>query len=84
MSQMEGLIWHSLVYVPGNDLDGLSGPDQNTRCETPRHPFGEPKPPAGWVELLWYPGGDRTVARCWKTCEDCHIGMASTAERVPA
>lgn len=83
MSQIDGLIWLSLIYVPGNDLDGLAGPDQNTRCETPRHPFGEPKPPARWVELLWYPDGDRTVARCWKTCEDCHVAMADTAEKVP-
>jgi hypothetical protein len=80
-TDLEGLVWMSLVYQPGNDLDGLTGPDQNTRCETPRHKFGEFKPPAEWLELLWYPHGDRTVARAWKTCEACHVAMAEGAER---
>jgi hypothetical protein len=84
MSQLDGLVWQSLVYVHDSALDGLAGPDTNTRCETPRHQFGEAKPPAGWVELLWYPKGDKTVVRCWKTCEDCHVDMAKGAERVPA
>lgn len=81
---MEGLVWHSLVYQPANELDGLTGPDTNTRCESPAHKFGEFKPPAEWIEMLWYPKGDKTVARCWKTCEQCHVGMAQSAERTGA
>ena len=78
-SAMEGLVWHSMAYDPDNDLDGLTGPDANTRCEAPRHGFGTVKPPARWLELLWYPNGNKTVARAWKTCEECHVAMAATA-----
>jgi hypothetical protein len=74
------LTWTSLAYDPQNQLDGIAGPDTNVRCETPRHRFGEVKPQAAWLEILWYPEGDRSVARAWKTCEDCHVRMANTAE----
>lgn len=78
---LEGLVWHSLVYQPDGDLGDFAGPDQNNRCESPRHRFGEFKPPAEWVELLWYPTTSKIVARCWKTCEACHVAMAQVGER---
>lgn len=83
LETLNGVVWHSLVYNSGDDLGGLAGPDTNTRCETPRHKFGEFKPPAEWLELLWYPHGDKTVARAWKTCEACHVAMAQRAEETP-
>lgn len=79
---LEGLVWTSLVYQSTDPVDGLTGPDTNTRCESPRHKFGESKPPAEWVELLWYPTTTQRAARCWKTCEECHVGMAQLAENV--
>lgn len=79
---LEGLVWHSLVYTPHNTLDGLTGQDRNIWCEAPRHTFGDHKPQASWLELMWYPQGDKTVARAWKTCEECHVGMAQLAENV--
>lgn len=83
-AQLEGLIWHSLVYVPYDPVAGFAGPDTNTRCEAPLHRFGDHKPQAGWLEMLWYPNGDKTVARAWKTCEECHVMMSATAEKESA
>jgi hypothetical protein len=78
--QLEGLTWNSFVYQPTHPVDGFTGPDRETRCEAPRHRIGDRRPPAAWLELLWYP--ERlTVARSWKTCDDCHVGMAASAER---
>lgn len=78
---LEGLVWHSLAYDPYDSVAEFAGPDQNTRCEAPRHRFGDYKPMAAWVELLWYPKTTKTVARSWKTCEECHVAMATAAER---
>lgn len=80
---VEGLTWNSFAYLSEDEVDGLTGPDQHTRCESPRHKFGEVKPPAAWVEMLWYPKRGFTAARCWKTCEDCHVAMVRSAEKVP-
>lgn len=77
---IEGLVWLSLVYQSTDPMDGLTGPDANTRCESPRHRFGSARPLAGWIEMLWFPHSDRRVSRCWKTCEDCHVEMAKSAE----
>ena len=81
MTENDMPTWTSLVYKSAAAVDDLTGPDKNTRCESPRHPFGQPKPEAEWVEMLWYPEGDKSVARCWKTCENCHVAMAASAER---
>jgi hypothetical protein len=78
---LEGLVWQSLVYNPHDTVGDLAGPDLHNRCETPRHRFGDSKPLAGWLEMLWYPHGDKTVARAWKTCEECHVLMSATAEK---
>jgi len=74
------LVWMSLVYQPDDPIDALTGPDKHAACETPRHKLEAFKPPAEWIELLWYPHTTKIVARCWKTCEACHVGMARTAE----
>lgn len=81
---VEGLTWNSFAYVHDDELNGYAGPDKNTHCESPRHQFGEAKPQAVWIEMLWYPKRGFTAVRCWKTCENCHVDMAHLAEKVPA
>lgn len=78
IEQLLGLEWKSMLYQPDTPIG--AGPDTNVRCESPRHRFGEFKPPAEWLEMMWYPG-EETVARAWKTCEACHVAMAAAVER---
>lgn len=76
-----GLVWHSLPYRPAERIS-LKVPDLNDRCETTAHPFGQPRPRATWVELLMAAGSDGHVARCWKTCTDCHKKEQLTERKV--
>jgi hypothetical protein len=70
-TERAGLVWHSLPYRPADRID-LRVPDLNDRCETTRHPFGNARPRAEWIELLMWPATDGHVSRCWKTCAECH------------